>query len=251
MDLFRSLRMQRLNFLRICVSFYTAYRTIPHCSPGSSSLYCTLFLCTQNLPTFLTLFTMAKPIKGLILAGGESSRMGSNKALLTYHRLPQYLRLKNILQDCGIESFISCKPEHIALFPGTGIIADNPLYSDAGPLNGILSAFEAHPAQPWLVVACDYPLIDVSDILFLMQHRNISRHATVFRNSDKITEPLFGIYEATIEKELMEWYETGNRSLRLFLEQSGALIMDPPKPGHLKSIDTPEKYEAVRHQITE
>ena len=97
---------------------------------------------------------------GLVLAGGQSSRMGEDKALLKYHGQTQLEYGYKLLEKFCAKTFISINHKHSAektrkKFP---FIIDQ--FEQGGPLNGIASALSAHPDKAWLVIACDLPLLD-------------------------------------------------------------------------------------------
>ncbi|MBK9105506.1 MAG: NTP transferase domain-containing protein [Saprospiraceae bacterium] len=80
----------------------------------------------------------ASPLKGLVLAGGESSRMGFDKGLMDYHGMPQREYLLKLLKSFTTEAYISCKPGQItdALIP---VIEDR--YTGLGPFGGDIVSF--------------------------------------------------------------------------------------------------------------
>ncbi len=94
---------------------------------------------------------------GLILCGGQSSRMGEDKSMLDYHGLPQREYLFALLQRFCVRVYTSCRAEQSIpanLNPLPDVLAIK------GPMNGIVSAFRAHSHTAWLVVAVDMPFID-------------------------------------------------------------------------------------------
>lgn len=182
----------------------------------------------------------------LILSGGQSQRMGKTKALLTYQDQPQIFRLAQMLGTFSNEISLSCTPEQASLFTAAGwnqqIITDLPTWGHIGPLNGLLSAFY-QKITAWLVVGCDYPRLTKADFEYLILNRDQSRLATVFRHPDTgFAEPLIGIYEPGAGDALLHWFETGNQSLRIFLEQHPVKFVIPDHPDHLQSVDTPDDY---------
>ena len=186
----------------------------------------------------------------LILSGGQSQRMGQTKALLTYHDQPQIFRLAQMLGTFTNEILLSCNPEQVPLFTAAGwnqpIITDRPEWANSGPINGLLSAFYQKKTA-WLVVGCDYPLLTAADISQLLRERDQSCVATVFRHPESgFAEPLIGIYEPAAGDALLQWFETGNQSLRIFLEQHPVKFVVPENPGHLQSVDTFDDYLKIR-----
>lgn len=185
-------------------------------------------------------------MNGLILAGGHSARMGQPKALLDYHGKPQWRQAAELLAPFCKQVFVSCRAEQEDLFAGFSTVCDKVEFDDIGPMNGVLSAFEKEKIA-WFVLACDYPLLEKSDLEQLVEARNPQCVATVFSNPETgKPEPLIGIYEAAAASILLEWWKSGNQSLRVFLKQNEVQIIVPENPERLKSVDTPEAFEIVR-----
>ncbi len=136
------------------------------------------------------------PLKGLVLAGGESSRMGFDKGLLNYHGLTQREYLLELLKPFTVETYISCRPGQMDL-DGLPVIVDS--FPNLGPFGGILSAFAIDPEAAWLVVACDFPLLNHAAIQQLVTERNPSSIATSFLDEHTLMpEPWITILEPKI-----------------------------------------------------
>ena len=61
----------------------------------------------QEVNQILKLIKDPQHIKGLVLTGGKSTRMGSDKAQLKYHGKPQKEHVKNLLENLGIATYYS------------------------------------------------------------------------------------------------------------------------------------------------
>lgn len=189
-------------------------------------------------------------LNALILAGGQSTRMGTSKSQLEYGGMPQYLRLAEMFRNMGLETYLSCKNADRKNYGDLRIIADLPDYENRGPASGVISALSAFPEYAWFIVACDYPLIQEDDLNDLLFQRNESNIGTFYKNQDHIPEPLIGIYEQAAGWRLKEWLNLGNSSLRRFLEVHHANFIKPQFPDRLISVDTPDKYAAICNMIS-
>lgn len=184
-------------------------------------------------------------LHAVILAGGESRRMGRSKAWLTYHNEPQVLRLYNML--CTFPTLekvwinINEWPSEGKILP---IIEDTINYRNHGPISGILSAYD-ETNRPLLVMGCDYPLLDAKEIQKLLLQRNRNAKATVFRNEQGFYEPLFGIYEKEGLELLKHSFDNGNDSLHSFLTSIEVNPLKDFSQEVFKSVDTPEDYVQI------
>ncbi|MFM7731764.1 MAG: NTP transferase domain-containing protein, partial [Flavobacteriales bacterium] len=135
-------------------------------------------------------------LHALILTGGKSSRMGRDKALITYHSQPQFLHLTELLKSLDIRPFISCQPQQVSFFEDHGLDVIPDRISDFGPMGGILSAMMQYPEHAWLILACDVPGVDAQVLNELMKSRNPTSMATAFAGSlQGFPEPLIAIWE--------------------------------------------------------
>jgi molybdenum cofactor guanylyltransferase len=183
-------------------------------------------------------------VKGLVLAGGKSSRMGQDKGTINYHGQPQREHLFELLKNFCDEVYLSCKnADHIPDFL-------NPLsdqYEIESPLNGILSAFKKDSDAAWLGIAVDMPLVDAETIKFLIGSRGANKVATCFRDSDnKKPEPLFTIWEPRAYPLLLDFYNQGKISPRDFLQGQEILLLDVPDKKVLININSPEELNQFR-----
>lgn len=187
----------------------------------------------------------AVPLHGLVLAGGQSSRMGRDKATLNYYGPNQLERTAALLGDVCNQVFISCRAEQIESYATSAnipAIADS--YLDMGPLGGLLSAQRQRPHAGWLVAACDFPLLDEAVIAALTEARNPFRFATAFFSGDRDRpEPLLTIYEPKSRHRLLEAHASGNDSLRSFLRSNRVALVEPRNPLALFNANDPEALD--------
>lgn len=132
-------------------------------------------------------------IVGIVLAGGNSSRMGQDKKNLSLNGRPQFQHLHNMMEQVFESVFISLSSTE-AIGDQHKIIRDQ--YDFQGPLNGILSSLSANPDSAILCVAVDMPNISIESIQTLLKHRDRTYAATCYLNKNiNLLEPLFSIWE--------------------------------------------------------
>ncbi len=202
---------------------------------------------TEKIANFIVSKIQIPPLKSLILVGGKSTRMGSDKAFLDYHGKPQYAFLADILRGMGIETFISCRAEQVSQFiDNQNIIADT--FLDLGPFGAILSAFREDPNAAWLVLACDLPLLDAETLQFLIDNRNSHLTATSFKSPESkegFPEPLIAIWEPRAYPTLLQFLAQGISCPRKVLINSEIELLTPSVPQALTNVNTLEERSAL------
>ncbi len=113
---------------------------------------------------------------GFVLAGGRSSRMGEDKALVRLGGQPLVVHALGILRAAGLTASLAGGSSALAALA--------PLVQDSqpglGPLAGICAALASTSARLAVFLPIDLPLMPVSLIAFLLDHaRNTGRPVTV------------------------------------------------------------------------
>jgi molybdopterin-guanine dinucleotide biosynthesis protein A len=178
-------------------------------------------------------------MNGLILVGGQSVRMGTDKSQLSYHGKPQWQYLYDLLLPFCQKTYLSCRQNQKDNFTNCPLLIDT---YETGPIGGILSAFEQNPNEAWLVVACDMPFVNEKTIGFLIQNRNPIQIATAFQNPEtQLPEPLLTIWEPATYLFLQEAYAKGQRSPFRLLQHSDVNLIKCPQPDWLRNVNTTEE----------
>lgn len=191
------------------------------------------------------------PIKGLILAGGKSTRMGSDKGLLEYHGVSQRDYLYELVgalilskEKNNIEVYVSVRDDQEV--SGNTIIDT---FKDLGPFGGICSAFQKDPNSAWLVVATDLPFVDKSVIELLLKHRNPSKIATTLKGKNKeFPEPLITIWEPKAYPILLSYLAQGYSCPRKILINSDVEIVEVDD-FIIRNVNTPEEYKEAKNEL--
>src|ERR1051325_5807226 len=96
---------------------------------------------------------------GIVLAGGKSSRMGCDKALLPWGETTLLNRTVSVVQEVSKRVIVvTDSANRYSLGGGAIAVGDN--YPGTGPLGGIITGLESLPAGFHLVVAGDMPLVN-------------------------------------------------------------------------------------------
>ncbi|NER11279.1 molybdopterin-guanine dinucleotide biosynthesis protein A [Muriicola jejuensis] len=187
---------------------------------------------------------------GLILAGGKSSRMGRDKALISYHGRSQWEILFDLAQSVCDRTFLSLrKDQQEDLAPGVEVILDRDEYP--GPFNGILSAHHAFPDAAWLVLACDLPLIDLETLEKLCISRHPERDATALATrATGLPEPLAAIWEPGALRKVPGYLKKATSSCpRKFLLSSDTSLVFPEDDAALSNANSQEDYIRIKESL--
>lgn len=189
-------------------------------------------------------------IYGLVLSGGKSTRMGEDKGLITYHKLPQREHLYHLLNEVCDKTFLSIRKDQKSEISNSfDAIIDNDEFR--GPYNGLLSAHKEHPDAAWLVLACDLPLMDKKALEELLEARNSDKIASAFADADDpLPEPLCAIWEPEALKQSVAYLEAGNGSCpRKFLINSDVNLVFPQQKEVLLNANSRAEYEEALLKI--
>jgi molybdenum cofactor guanylyltransferase len=138
---------------------------------------------------------------GVILCGGDSTRMGRDKGMIPAATHTWAGLAAENMASLGIPVLVSVNdrqlPHYTQIFPRGQLIPDSPALSLKGPLAGLLSVHLKVPTKDLFVLACDLLLMDPSLLqgLYLRRRQHKDAQAYLY-NSDGEPEPLCGIYTA-------------------------------------------------------
>lgn len=136
---------------------------------------------------------------GYILAGGKSSRMGTDKGLMLFKgkAIIEYV-IEQLQPAVNKVTIVSNNPEYEKF--GFAVIAD--LIKETGPAGGIYTALNHTDTTLNFIVSCDMPFISKEAIEFMFQNKGKSQIILPVRQGKM--EPLFGIYSKDC---LFKWHE--------------------------------------------
>jgi len=187
------------------------------------------------------------PLYGLVVCGGKSTRMGMDKSLINYHGQPQRYHLYDLLKRFCDQVFISCNTSQLNDIPLTyNPLPDEPALAGIGPMAALLTAFRHHPDVSFLVLGCDYPLLQKEDIQKLITSYQQHSSTVCYINQDNFLEPLLAIYSPDMKDILEEKLTEGLHSLRKILEHCSVPTIQPSNPSTLTSVDDVASYESIK-----
>jgi molybdopterin-guanine dinucleotide biosynthesis protein A len=173
---------------------------------------------------------------GVVLAGGESRRMGRDKAFIERGGTPAYANAATLLAPHCSHVVVSGNGN----YPPYAGMPDDPRFAGCGPLSGVLTAAQHHPGSPLFVLGVDYPHLKPEALERLKVAATLTGKSTCYRQvggGKGDVEPLVALYSATDLAALEPWFASGRESLRKFLAAcSGCELPHDPRIG-LVSVD--------------
>ena len=192
----------------------------------------------------------APPLRGLVLAGGRSQRMQTDKSQLRYHGQEQRQYAAALLAEVCEDVFVSCRPDQADAVAAAGLAPLPDQFLDLGPMGGLLTAFRHDPNAAWLVVACDLPFLSATTLRYLVQHRHAGRVATAFQSPhNEFPEPLITIWEPRSYATLLQFLALGYSCPRKALINSEIELLTAPAPQELRNVNTPQERAAAEQEL--
>ncbi|WP_051286552.1 molybdenum cofactor guanylyltransferase [Salinimicrobium terrae] len=134
-------------------------------------------------------------IEAFVLAGGKSSRMGTDKGLVQLNGKPMISYVLKALEETELPvKIIANNPEYEKF----GLPVCNDLVKEKGPMGGLLTALNNTDAEVVLLISCDIPFITSEAIKLLLRAAD-EEHITAALVKDRIN-PLFAAYPVHLKK---------------------------------------------------
>ncbi|MDD2550044.1 MAG: molybdenum cofactor guanylyltransferase [Bacilli bacterium] len=164
-----------------------------------------------------------KKATAIILAGGKSSRMGQDKALLPIGNIPLIQHIINQLQEHFDELIIGANNPQLYAFTGLRVVSD--LERGKGPLMGIYTCLKASSNQVNFITACDIPEMNINLI------RNMINLAGAYGivvpvSASGYYEPLYAVYQKGMYKQAKQ-----------LLSNNSGRIIDLINAANIKTVD--------------
>ncbi|MGO8790089.1 MAG: molybdenum cofactor guanylyltransferase [Terriglobia bacterium] len=155
-------------------------------------------------------------IDGFVLAGGKSSRMGQDKALMQLEGTPLVLRAAEILRPF-VRQIALLAPADRYSHLGLPVVADK--WPDQGPLGAICTGSLSSRAEWCIFLACDLPLVSRQFIQLLIERVRTSRFDAVVPRTADGWQPLSAAYHSRCRAAFERAMEEGRRSIVGLLDE--------------------------------
>jgi molybdenum cofactor guanylyltransferase len=183
---------------------------------------------------------------GFVLAGGRSSRMGQDKALLMLGGEPLIAKgIRKLSRVCA-EVAIAGGSKNLAPF-GRVISDKNP---GCGPLSGIVAALGQSSFEWNLFLPVDAPFVPVSALKAMLAEAADPSSVCVMARTQGVTQPLCAVYSiealGVLERELA----AGRWKVTHAIEAAGPVkFVDFGDSGWFANLNTPEDFAEAEQRI--
>lgn len=182
-----------------------------------------------------------------MLAGGNSTRMGQDKASITFANNSLLAHTKAIMHHAGIkETVVSGNNYQVA-----------DLYPNQGPVSGILSVIAQYRPQSLIILPVDMPLITSELIKQLIMHGQLKQQATFYQgNRLPLFLPINGFTELAMNKVKQQMslnsnsQQTKGPSIQDFLENVPQQALKISDERLLINTNTPNQLQLALQQYS-
>jgi molybdenum cofactor guanylyltransferase len=187
-------------------------------------------------------------LSAIVLAGGQSSRMGQDKALIPIAGVPMVRRVCLAALDCVTTVYVVAQDDcYQSLLPTRCyLIEEQPELARSGPLVGFMQGLAAIETEWVLLLACDLPRLTGDVLQQWCEQLNGVSPATValLPRSTQGWEPLCGFYRRSNLDSLSDFVTAGGRSFQPWLaeQQVAILVVDEQL---LLNCNTPIDLEQI------
>ena len=189
----------------------------------------------------------------VIFAGGKSSRMGEDKALLPFGSSPTLtqFQLQN-LQKLFSSVYISCKDKDKFDFKADFIediktdILNQGGQTIFAPTTGFVAIFKELKVESFFAISVDTPFISKNEIEKIIENDNPHAEATIASLACGI-QPMCGIYHRSLENKFIQMLKQDNHKLGFLLKNSNTTYVNFEDEKPFLNLNNPQEYKEALH----
>lgn len=193
-------------------------------------------------------------VDGLVLCGGRSSRMGTDKAWLELRGVPLVVRAVRRLQRMVDQVVVVARPGQALPPLPAGVTRVDDDVPDQGPLGGLAPGLRTVTAPLAFVTTCDAPLLQRPFVEGMV--RAAEGFDAAVGTAEGYTQPLAAVYARAVADTVATFLEEGGRRPAHLLERVRTHALDEatlrrfdPDLLSLRGCNTPEAFEALRSEL--
>lgn len=187
---------------------------------------------------------MENKITAIVLAGGKSLRMGTDKGMLDLNGKTFIHHICDALQPIVGSNIliVSANKEYDAL----GFARVEDIIENKGPVGGLYTALKESKTKLNLVLSVDVPMVSTELLNWLIESHDETYMVTQTKNGDN-TNPLIGIYDRSM-RIVFGGQIAGNKlKLQQAIEDVKHRTLEVPEKWkhQVQNINTPEEYQKL------
>lgn len=179
----------------------------------------------------------------MVLAGGNSRRMGQDKSMLPFGAKPLLAHIADQLRPHFRFLLVGANDPARYGIAGAPVIPDR--IPGQGPLMGLSSCLEATTADRTFLTGCDIPTMDIPTIRSMMDGLD-GYDAVIPVTADGRRHPLFAAYRRSVLPVAQGALAEGRRRMEDLLERVRVKTFPIHDDGWFRNLNTPEEYAAAR-----
>ncbi len=191
-----------------------------------------------------------KPCPAVILTGGQSRRMGHDKASLELGGKSMLERVADVLRPRFEPLYLSVRSAPASIPEGMLPLVD--IHPGCGPLSGLHAALFTLDSHAVFLTAVDLPFIRLDAAMYLLSQLCEYDLCVIKRNNGYI-EPLFAVYSSSCLKAVASLLSQGKYKMQLLLERCNVRYVDegeiPDSDMLLTNVNTPSDFRLAAEII--
>jgi molybdopterin-guanine dinucleotide biosynthesis protein A len=192
------------------------------------------------------------PFTAFVLAGGKSTRMGSDKALMRLGGRPLILRALELAEAVTKDVKIVGDPEKFATF---GKVVQD-IYAARGPLGGIHAALRHSTTEYNLILGVDLPFVPASFLSFLVSATKSSEATVTVPSAGGYLQTLCAIYRKTFVEPAEAALAAGRNKIDALFSNISIRVVDEQETSAagfntsmFRNLNTPQDWEAAKREF--
>ncbi|MGA3209668.1 MAG: molybdenum cofactor guanylyltransferase [Terriglobales bacterium] len=188
-------------------------------------------------------------VTAFILAGGKSSRMGSDKAFLEFRG--QKLLARALGLATAVVGQVRIVGPHTRFAEYAGVVED--VFLDRGPLGAIHAALCASSSELNLMLAVDLPFLQAEFLRFLIDRARASSALVTLPLGGGQLQPTCAVYRLGFRRLAEEALRAQRNRIDALFHAANTLVIDESEMNALSfpaamfhNLNTPEEFERAR-----
>ncbi|MEC4894254.1 MAG: molybdenum cofactor guanylyltransferase [Oscillatoria sp. PMC 1051.18] len=196
-------------------------------------------------------------LTAIVLAGGQSSRMGTDKALLSIDNVPLLSRVCQLARVCTTQVLVVTPwlEKYQEVVPlGCRLIREVSLPRETqspGPLVGFARGLAFVDTEWVLLLACDLPCLPESELLKWLDYLDsVSAEAVaLLPRHPQGWEPLAGFYRRSCLPQINDFVNQGGKSFQKWLKANSVQELPVTDPKMLFNCNTPADFQVAQRLV--